>query len=1107
MSGQQPEPLFAPIAQAVDRWRGFALPPAPEAWPEEGRYRPTQPDEHELSNTSQTLLRWWFRSTPHELSPALGGGLFRYWPHQRRFVETVIYLHEVRRLRSVDQLFDAFGVSSALRASDPWPKLGGQLATGSGKTKSMSLLIVWTVLNALREGPGHLGLGPQALVVAPGLFVRDRLLQDFAPTDRPSVFRADPVVPPRLEPDFALRVYGPDSCPRALAPDEPALIVTNIQQLARTPDEPPALSGGARRPVQLLLEAPNPTRLELDSLPLLARLRPGAGVLVINDEAHHVKDEPDHRRFEEEAAARKQAKLDTADALQWIGALRALHDRAGLGLQVDLSATLYTEEGSASKRKGRPPRLFRHAVMNYPLSEAIRDGVVKRPVLERVQVKAADGTLQPAVLKNQPNAWLTYQPLLLAGIRRWLRVREQLRAEGDPRRPILFLLCADQREAREVANMLTFGVASPQDLQDTHRVSGWRDPDSGELLFCEPAPQGGLRSTVVQVHVGAQQDRDEEEWAKIRAAVNTIDHDQLPDPSGAVDEHGQPRMLSNPYNVVVSVMMLKEGWDVRNVKVIVPLRACDSRTLAEQTLGRGLRRMHPPLMAEDGAIRAVREELYVMEHPSFAAILDQLEDLVELRSPGEIEHVPEYVRIEPLADPQARAQADVRLLRFLRERTRPGGWRGSFSRPRPPADQRLPWLEEFDSLEVSTQLWDAEARAGEQGLTFTIPTAPTYADMDQVIELAYALPLVRALGVSDVHKNDVKAVVKETLKYATFRLPAGIPAPVDEALHSHESARVALCNFLRAEVIKSVRAWLAQPLREAISARRSPPTAAMDERRAQDLSPYTALREHELPRTQRSVFGNGAFDSPEERQFAARLGQCADVLGWVYNHRQGVGFFIEMDWEGHTVRYFPDFIARAQLGGQVHNLVIEVKGRMDRRDLAKARAGQAYAALLEGYDREPWHYLLVQEDPRRGREDLSAWDRMGPPSLGALLRWVERLDTDEADPLAWRLLSRAGVRRAVERLAAQSPEGLPFAELARRAERREAPLAALLGSAEHLSNQHPPRLARVFIETATGRELPETELRPLLSRAAAGERGALAGLEVVYRPLGGPRER
>jgi hypothetical protein len=73
------------------------------------------------------------------------------------------------------------GLAPLASQRDPWAKLGGQLATGSGKTKMMSLLVAWWYLNAVRERGGNLGAGRHAILIAPGLFVRDRLFQDFFP--------------------------------------------------------------------------------------------------------------------------------------------------------------------------------------------------------------------------------------------------------------------------------------------------------------------------------------------------------------------------------------------------------------------------------------------------------------------------------------------------------------------------------------------------------------------------------------------------------------------------------------------------------------------------------------------------------------------------------------------------------------------------------------------------------------------------------------------------------------------------------------------------------------------------------------------------------------
>ncbi|WP_295588111.1 DEAD/DEAH box helicase [uncultured Lamprocystis sp.] len=1004
MSAEKPS-LMEQIRAAVDAWRGSPLGGAGDAWTAPGRYEPVRAQEQPVSETTAILLRHWFRPLPHELpsaAPGLGGGLvrFRYWPHQRRCVETLIYLHEVLGIRGVDGLYDAFAVERDFTGQDPWPKLGGQLATGSGKTRIMSLVIAWSTLNALREGPAHLGLGPQVLAIAPGLFVKERLLFDFAPTDRPSVFRADPVIPPALEPDWHLPVYGPETVPQRLDPNEPALVVTNIHQLLRVEEPPPpwlATESRGARQQRLLFETPEPKRLEAEGTPLLTRLRRGAGLLVINDEAHHVGDEPAHQRYEKTAANRRAVGLGGADndAMAWVRSLRALHQRAGLGLQVDLSATLYEEEGGASKAKStkaKTLRPFRHTVIDYPLREAIADGVVKHPVLERVRVTAKDGTAGEAVRANQPDAWLTYEPLLRAGIGRWQRVRDQLRAEGDARKPILFLLCADRHEAQEIANALTYGEATREDLSGTRAVTGWVDPDSGERLFVEQDAAGVPRSTVIQIHIGAKEEQNEDAWQKVRAAVNAVDQDAIRDPSGALDEHGEPRLLPNPYNVVISVMMLKEGWDVRNVKVIVPLRACDSRTLTEQTLGRGLRRMHPLELDEDGAVQASREELYVMQHPSFDAIIEEIKDIVEVREAGETAHIPEYCRIEPLASPEERAVHDVRFVYFLGERERVQDWRAGFQVADPAAAERLDWVESFQDREVQTYLREAMAADDADGQRFTLSAAPSFRDYDQVMEVAYALPLLREVQAAFAHKNAVKAVVKDFLERRTFRLPMGLPLSFDRAIEAGpESGRIALCNLLRPEVITQVRDALRSALREAIAGRPTERVAELREVRAADLAAYPARKQHELERTERSCFGNGAFDSADELRFAVLADRCPDVLGWLYNHRQGVGLRIEYDWQGHLSHYYPDFILRVCWVKRVHNLICEVKGRMDERDEAKARAGRRYAALLTAHDPEPWHYLLVHEDPKVGRTDLSWLADLAAPSMGALLRYVESI--------------------------------------------------------------------------------------------------------------------
>jgi hypothetical protein len=171
------------LRDRVDAWRGYPLDDPREACPVEGRYEPCADGEHPLTATTLELLRHWFRPEPHEVVGAEGVQYFKYWPHQRRTLETFVYLHEVCRVRRTHDLWKLVGLEPSFVQRDPWAKLGAQLATGSGKTKVMSLIAAWAILNAEREKdpprPGSPCAHRRAGVVctrpaAPGLSPRTR---------------------------------------------------------------------------------------------------------------------------------------------------------------------------------------------------------------------------------------------------------------------------------------------------------------------------------------------------------------------------------------------------------------------------------------------------------------------------------------------------------------------------------------------------------------------------------------------------------------------------------------------------------------------------------------------------------------------------------------------------------------------------------------------------------------------------------------------------------------------------------------------------------------------------------------------------------------------
>ncbi len=223
----------------------------------------------------------------------------------------------------------------------------------------------------------------------------------------------------------------------------------------------------------------------------------------------------------------------------WLKSIRDIDNKlkqkgSGLALQLDVTATPKKNDGS----------IFVQTISDYPLVEAIHQRVVKNPV---VPDEASRGKLKP----NQSTLFSEkYRDYINLGVEEWKKTYTQLEPTG--KKSLLFIMTDDTKNCDEVAQYL-------------------------ELSFAE------LKGAVLVIHTNQSGEisestsgKKQEELQQLRKQANDIDS------------------WESPYKAIVSVMMLKEGWDVRNVTTIVGLRpyASDSKILPEQTLGRGLRRMY-----------------------------------------------------------------------------------------------------------------------------------------------------------------------------------------------------------------------------------------------------------------------------------------------------------------------------------------------------------------------------------------------------------------------------------------------------------------------------------------------------------------------------------
>jgi len=282
------------------------------------------------------LLRHWFEAE-HLTENADGSrSSFRYYFAQREAVETVIWLHEVRRARDKYDLlrFDASGAVSSGMFPEDWPRYVLKMATGAGKTKVLSLLIAWSFFHKLYETDS--ALSRNFLVIAPNIIVLDRLRADF---DGLKIFFNDPILPPNgLEgrnwrDDFQLTLHIQDDV--RVVRETGNFFLTNIHRVFLGEVRDPSLEDEDLRDY-FLSDAfgKKPAGKTTDSKTDLGEIvREIEELAVFNDEAHHIHD----------------------PRMAWFKSIQDIHHKMlqkdrRLALQVDVTATPRHDNGAISVR-------------------------------------------------------------------------------------------------------------------------------------------------------------------------------------------------------------------------------------------------------------------------------------------------------------------------------------------------------------------------------------------------------------------------------------------------------------------------------------------------------------------------------------------------------------------------------------------------------------------------------------------------------------------------------------------------------------------------------------------------------------------------------------
>ncbi len=552
----------------------------------------------QVTPTTRILLTYWFDVAYTDLRN------LNFHEGQRQAVLNAIYIHEALKKERVLDVYEAIAPHLLLEKGSGLeylgdaiynhPKYAVKMATGTGKTWVLQALLIWQYLNAKHEQGNYT---KNFLVVAPGLIVYERLLdafqgklnddgvtRDFQTSDLKET--QDLFIPEEFRNEVFGFLQSSVSAKTEIGSKvtgEGLIAITNYHLLMGVEEE--------EAEDDLLADK----GIESWDLPIRSGISAGNSLEVLDSglgrkkELEFLHNLPDLMVINDEAHHIHAVKRGgEVSEVEWQKSLRYISEnKSSRFIQVDFSATPYNESGKEKV-------YFPHIIVDFELKTAIRKGLVKTLVLDERKELATEELEYKAIRDGSGNVVDLSEGqrvMLRAGLSK-LNLLESSFADvaaQNNKPPKMLVVCEDTDVVPKVAQFL--------------KSEGLDDEE------------------IIEIHSNKKGEVGEEEWRHIKRKLF------------ALDKHEKPR-------VVISVLMLREGFDVNNICVIVPLRSSTSGILLEQTIGRGLRLMwrgDPEIddMKRENRRRIMQEKkeathffdiLSIVEHPAFR---DFYKDLIE----------------------------------------------------------------------------------------------------------------------------------------------------------------------------------------------------------------------------------------------------------------------------------------------------------------------------------------------------------------------------------------------------------------------------------------------------------------------------------------------
>ena len=445
-----------------------------------------------------------------------------------------------------------------------WRRLCNKMATGTGKTTVMAMIITWQVLNALTYQKRTKDFSRVVFIVAPGLTVKERL-QVLLPGGTNNYYDEF-----NLCPNDVLRQKL----------NQAEILIHNWHSLM-------PLKQAERSVVKKGTESDKAFCKRV-----LGRLANYRDIIVINDEAHHAY------RIPADVKVKKDDDFDPEEATRWIEGLDRINKEIRIQKCFDLSATPFAPTGKTNTEQG----LFDWILSDFGLNDAIEAGLVKTPrVVVRDGVIPDTATLKPKLYhlyrddsvkddfarrgaeEHEPLPLLVQQAYTLLGSD-WREAAKAWSLAGYSSPPVMLTVCNKTETAARIEYFFDNGdchwpelksplktlrvdsrVLEKAELGETVSIDKDYEKKLQNILEASPMPQDKKKLLL-----------QEKKEQVLREIVDTV---------------GKPNKAGSNLQNVISVSMLSEGWDAKNVTHIMGLRAFTSQLLCEQVIGRGLRRV------------------------------------------------------------------------------------------------------------------------------------------------------------------------------------------------------------------------------------------------------------------------------------------------------------------------------------------------------------------------------------------------------------------------------------------------------------------------------------------------------------------------------------